>query len=200
MSTMMDARQIARQFVARDNLWLRGTALPGFTPIDWWENDVFVITAAGYWVEYEIKVSRSDFFVDAEKATAEWTGEYQTVGLGKYSCQKKVYRKVTKHSMLERGDLKGPSRFFFITPLHLVTPADLPKWAGLIYAYQPDDRGYIGFKEAVKAPRIHKAKCDEKHRQGVYRSCYSRLHSTVGHRHPVCSMESVPYMGPEGAD
>lgn len=194
----MNAWHIACQFVSRDNRWLRNFCLPNFTPRNWWECDVFEITAAGYFVEYEIKISRSDFFADAGKTRADWPdGEgipYDPVT--KTWPQPPTSR---KHDLLAQGCSRGPSKFYFMTPENLVGINEVPSWAGLIYCKLVRDR-YIQFDEVRKEPRLHKEKADAKHREGVYRACYSRLHSSIGHKMPVCSMEAVPYEGPEGAD
>ena len=50
----------------------RSFVLPNYTPHAWWESDVFEITAAGYFVEYEVKISVSDFKADAKKRDDGW--------------------------------------------------------------------------------------------------------------------------------
>lgn len=199
-ASVTNAWHLALQFMARDNRWLRSTIMPNFTPVGWWENDVFEITGAGYWIEYEIKVSRGDFFADAKKYNTEYPEGFQ------WDPVKKEYPKGvqrTKHERLADGDIKGPNRFYFLVPKGLVKPEEIPAWAGLIYAYknEADDR-YIRFDQVVKAPLIHKSKLDEnhKHRSGVLKCCYGRLHGSIGFGQPVTSRETVPYCGPEGAD
>lgn len=44
-----------------------GPIVPGYTPAGWWENDLFRLTKAGYWYEYEFKSSFRDFKKDFEK-------------------------------------------------------------------------------------------------------------------------------------
>jgi hypothetical protein len=196
----MDAHKIARQFVARDNMWLRSTVLNNFTPRNWFECDVFQITDAGYFVEYEIKISRSDYFADAKKYRQHYPD-------GNGCLWDPIARKYpeavkqTKHELLNSRDEEGPSRFFFITPKGMLRPVEIPVWAALIEAWPHESRPhYLHFEEIVKAPRLHKKKADEAHRTGVYRSCYSRLHSHTAHMGPICSIDSVAYRGPEGAD
>jgi len=73
-----------------------------------YEMDVFRLTRAEYIYEYEIKISRSDFFVDFKKDNGR------------------------KHDKIKTG--KGPNRFFFVVPTGLISIEECPKHAGLIYA------------------------------------------------------------------
>lgn len=41
--------------------------VPGYAPDGWWENDLFRLTNAGYWYEYEFKSSMRDFQADFKK-------------------------------------------------------------------------------------------------------------------------------------
>ena len=106
--------------------------LPNYTPPKWWECDVFEITKAGYFREYEVKCSRSDFFNDSLKTRG----------------------KRNKHKLLQQG--KGPVQFWFVTPQGLVEKAEVPAFAGLIELV--DEYGILGATEVVKAPRLHKSK------------------------------------------
>ena len=51
--------------------WAWGKAghccMPNYTPRDWWECDVFCVSKAGYFTEYEIKLTAQDFRADAQK-------------------------------------------------------------------------------------------------------------------------------------
>lgn len=42
--------------------------VPGYAPTGWWENDLFRLTSAGYWYEYEFKSSMRDFRADFKKS------------------------------------------------------------------------------------------------------------------------------------
>lgn len=93
--------------------------VPRYTPAGWWENDLFRVTKAGYWYEYEIKISAADFRADSQKSESEgWGADRQTR---------------TKHDVLALSE-RGPSRFFFVAPLALAERLlpDVPAWAGLL--------------------------------------------------------------------
>ncbi len=110
----------------------RSFVLPNYTSANWFECDVFEVTAAGYFVEYEVKLTLNDFKADAKK-------------------RRHSYGQATamKHSLLAAADPHGPSRFFFVTPPGLVAvehresldpAAVLPSWAGLIEIERPEWR------------------------------------------------------------
>lgn len=80
------------------------------TYIGSWECDILEVTKSGYSHEYEIKISRADFKVDKLK---------QKHGENKYDT-------------LQAG--KRVNYFSYVCPHGLITPDEVPEWAGLIYA------------------------------------------------------------------
>jgi hypothetical protein len=152
--------------VMRDR-WRRGFCLPNYTPAGWWECDVFELTAAGYFREYEIKLTRSDFLADRAKEKRLLWG----------------LRVESKHQLLAQRSPRGPCRFWYVTPPGLVERAELPEWAGLI---ELADRGEgqrpkwrWDARAVVEAPTLHRQPCDEKiirHARGV---CYYRMHGLL---------------------
>ena len=70
------------------------------------ECDALVITNSNYAVEYEIKISRGDFFADFKKK---------------------------KHKSMRRNDGGKISRFYYVMPKGMVSLDDIPQYAGLIY-------------------------------------------------------------------
>ncbi len=117
-------------------------AAPNYTPVGWWEADLWAVTRAGYAVEYEIKVSVVDFHADRAKSCREFDSESQSFDLHK------------KHDRLAAGDPAGPSRFFYVIPEEIrphIEPR-LPKWAGLVI-YQKHRVRFV-----VQAPKLHAVK------------------------------------------
>lgn len=92
------------------------------------ECDLFRITQADFIYEYEIKISRSDFFADFKKKDKH---EILKAGIGKY-C---------------------PNRFFYVTTENLVSIDEVPKYAGLLYF-----DGVAFFDVKKNAPLIHRNK------------------------------------------
>lgn len=71
-----------------------------------WEADILEITKAGYLYEFEVKISRRDFALDSAKGR--------------------------KYEVLEAGE--RVNYFSYIVPEGLISPEEVPDWAGLIYA------------------------------------------------------------------
>lgn len=149
----------------------RAFVLPRYTPIDWWECDVFELTDAGYFREYEVKLTRRDFDLDANKTREIYKG---------YGEPREV---LNKHECLARGDVRGPKEFFFVTPPGLVAVIDLPIWAGLIElhdrgeGYRPTNRWIPSV--IVPAPRLHNQKADPKIHKAALGTCYWRMHNAL---------------------
>lgn len=125
------------------------------------EADVLAISRAGIATEFEIKMSRSDFFADFKKP---------------------------KHKYFQRENLKGnlqslyiklPNKFYFACPKGLIKPQEVPEYAGLIYftkfRLNGQEQPYIEFSYEKKAPYIHRVKVDE----SIYKSIASVLSSRM---------------------
>ena len=75
-----------------------------------WEMDLFRLTNSDIIYEYEIKISRSDYFADFKKCFGE----------------------ETKHSRFLNGSCDC-NKFFFVVPKDLISIEEVPNYAGLIY-------------------------------------------------------------------
>jgi hypothetical protein len=107
-----------------------------FTGLGLGECDVISISKSNYIYEYEIKISRSDFFAD--------------------------FKKIKHIPMLEGKSIKkdiylSPNYFYFVTPTNLINIEEIPKYAGLIYMDE-----MLQFKTIKKAPLIHNEKANDK--------------------------------------
>lgn len=92
-----------------------------------WEADILEITKAGYLYEFEVKISRRDFKIDASKT--------ETYG-----------RRRRKYDVLKAGE--RVNYFSYIVPEGLIAPEEVPEWAGLIYARSYKARVCVGFDPA----------------------------------------------------
>lgn len=102
-----------------------------------WESDFFILRQNGYCIEFEIKISRADFFNDKKK--------------------------INKHLILETGKTMSynieeihdfrPNKFYYVVPENLIKVEEIPNYAGLIYVN--DLNQIIIVKEA---PFLHKNK------------------------------------------
>jgi hypothetical protein len=160
--------------------WKRNFCLPRFTPAGWWEADVFELTRAGYWREYEVKVTRADFRKDAEKARHKVV---KVEGPADGRKRKLELRRNSKHDLLAARDTSGPTQFWFVCPVGLIAPDEVPEWAGLLHMHD-SGRGpkkYRIWDTVVKAaPRLHGEKCSAKVVEKARESCYWRLHAAWG--------------------
>lgn len=106
---------------------------PRYTRVQWFECDVARITKAGYYLEYEIKVTAADFRADFKKSN----------------------HRGNKHELLAAGSTYGPNRFWFVIPERLWGKvADLvPDHAGVRLC-----TGRWNFKTVKEAPLLHNQK------------------------------------------
>jgi hypothetical protein len=107
---------------------------PNYYPPFWFECDIFSLTTAGYFYEHEIKLTKSDFKADASK-------------------KRKIYKQPerTKYELLQEGVKEAPVCFYYVCPNDLLTPEDIPDFAGLKYI--SEDCWHV--REIKKAPRLH---------------------------------------------
>lgn len=126
----MTERTIQRQLFWR---YHSGAAaiMPNYTPIGWYECDLFIVTKSLYSVEYEIKITVQDFRADA--------------------------RKRRKHQRLRGRTGWLPTRFFYVVPKGLIDPSEVPEYAGLIYSLSSKGRLHVE-KEAM---RLHTEKHEQ---------------------------------------
>lgn len=158
--------EIVRQLVREK--WAASFVIPSFTPDGWWENDVFEVTKARYWHEYEVKTSRSDFLADSRKRKVEsWSVVERRLVPNEGP---------TKHEMLAGRSERGPSRFTFVVPDGMLGVHEVPEWAGLIVARKSNNGRWLSLITAKPAPRLHKLAFDLK---GVWPTCYYRFHRAV---------------------
>lgn len=143
--------------------------LPNYTPERWHECDMFGVTRAGYFHEFEIKLTKSDFKADAKKRQgARYDVNKET---GKWDRTPGEL----KHDRLFALDEHGPSRFWYVAPSGLIALADLPTWAGLLNYAIGSDRNYGHFETAKDAPQLHRKKVAREVLRHAMNVCYYRL-------------------------
>lgn len=163
-SPPMTAKLIQRELIR--TRWTRNFILPNYTPKGWWECDLFELTAAGLFREYEIKVSLSDFRKDATKERNTWQTRTNPLS-----------DPINKHVQIRARHPASPTRFFYVTPTDLLSPEIVPYWAGLITVHRSGSR----LVETVKkpAPLLHKGKVSEDVRDHARGICYWRMHRAL---------------------
>jgi len=143
----------------------RHFCIPRYTPYRWWENDVFMITDSGYWYEFEIKLTIGDFRKDKNKEMTRW---------GRWDNGKIPKNILNKHDLLANTE-EGPLSFYFVAPAGIIPHRDIPAWAGLI-EFTVSGKNYYEKVPAIKAPRRHKNKIDNKEQTASLKTCYWRFH------------------------
>ena len=149
--------------------WMKTTMLANFTPRDWWECDVIEITRAGYFREYEVKLTLADFRRDEGTDRRVFPRPYD-----------QPPRTEKKHQQLALSDPRGPVEFWYVAPSGIIPREEIPEWAGLIEVkdHGPEASPHWRFSASVTvpAPRLHHHKASPEIRAGLLESCYYRLH------------------------
>ena len=101
----MTARDITEILIIFLNPYQQRFLLDNFFFTPKWEIDLLRVTRSNLIVEYEIKVSKKDFFAD--------------------------FKKKSKHEKLLKG-VDCPNRFFYVVPEGLIDLEKIPSYAGLI--------------------------------------------------------------------
>ncbi len=122
-----------------------------------WESDFFVQKDNGYAYEFEIKISRSDFFNDKKKVEKHLileTGIYHSKGWqSTWNNETKCFDHEEKAT--DQEHTFRPNKFFYVVPEGLISAFEIPKYAGLMYVPADQYKEIITVKEA---PFIHKDK------------------------------------------
>lgn len=135
------------------------------------ECDVLKITPSNISYEYEVKVSRADFFADFKKQSITYKMED-----GDY-----VRLAEDKHTQIKDG--KRTNYFYFVVPDGLVTALEVPDYAGLIYAKESSFTAFSGsgrrifFRTVKSAPRLTKNKASNEHITDLHNKIYYRFHT-----------------------
>lgn len=126
-----------------------------------WESDVISVNRTGFIAEFEIKVTRSDFRADAKKAHRHL-----------------LIDPVQKSAWTDRTFTHPrPNYFYYVVPTGLVTPDEVPDYAGLIYAEKrvEDCALFYGMTQEIKpAKRLHKDKISDSQRHQLCRALTGR--------------------------
>ncbi len=147
--------------------------MTNFTPRQWFECDLAVVTKAGYFVEYEVKLTVADIRADAKK----YRERYLNLDARRTRWPFRRCREF-KHDQMRQSDVRGPSRYFMAVPESLVDRPEIPKWAGVV---KLSDFGSRRLHASLYRPaqRLHGHKVDRQFVQLMQRSGYYRYWSQV---------------------
>jgi len=118
----------------------------------WHEADLIYLTKSGYSTEFEIKISRSDFFND----------------------KKKTCGKISKAEYLRSG--KGCNYFYYVVPKGLIKLSEVPEYAGLIEI--DFTRSYNHIDYVKLSPKLKKEKT-EWIKEKIFEKAYYRYEDKI---------------------
>ena len=107
------------------------------------ESDIVSVTKTGYFVEYEVKISRADFLADRRKS--------------KWKTYKFHYD-------------KAPKYFYYLLPKDVAKVEELPDFAGLI-EFTVNDGNY-SFETVHKPTVLNRLKATEKQKYNLLKKLY----------------------------
>lgn len=134
------------------------------------EADLFCIRSSGFCDEFEIKLTRSDFFNDAKKSVnyrdCDWNGVDSDFLKNNPNWQREKllapWQKL-KHQALIDGDM--PTNYFwYILKSGIVELTEVPEWAGVFFV---NDAGELIRQRQPK--RLHKEKLSHEFRYKISR-------------------------------
>lgn len=118
------------------------------------------ITRQGFFKEYEVKVTRADFFADS--------GKSKRLLISDSPNKVSVVKECLKHGLLKARHWQGPSQFWYITPEGLVYKEEIPEYAGCLTF---DGQRFNVLK---RAPRLHKHRMDDSVARSLFTNTYFR--------------------------
>ena len=139
-----------------------------------WESDKLLRTQAGYYYEFEVKISRADFKNDFKHKIDKHIILSSTMPDDKsqpiqatlfdnlYKQKRKRYPEITKEQVIERWgnvesicrDKRMPNYFYYAVPEGMLEPDEIPPYAGLVYVSEDGKT----LRTIVDAPRLHDRK------------------------------------------
>jgi len=130
-----------------------------------WEVDLLSVTRAGYFHEFEIKITLADFKADS--------------------------RKQRKHQKLKLGTQHIPKYFWYVIYGFELQAEDVPGHAGLIEIAPNKSCWYLGYPRVLKeAPKLNGRKITEKEKERLCQSAYYRFwrenETRLKNVHSVC--------------
>lgn len=131
------------------------------------ESDLVRVTKSGYAIEYEIKLTKSDFKADFKKRKLKYEG---------FDGRHVKYSSRSKYDWLLEGN--GATEFYYVFPKDLIKHEDVPEWAGIIEVSE----NRIHLDVIRKSKRLNKTCVSDQKLKDIYTSCYYRYWSEVSKR------------------
>lgn len=169
--------ELSESIIAR-SLWLKwgmgaNCAAPNIKLYPF-ESDLLVLRNTGYVIEYEIKLSVSDFRADSKKSHRVLTG---TEHNGTFI--KELYGTVTRHDWLRMG--AGPNRFYYVVSDSIMDKLDVPDWAGVIGCWPTRSKDRCGVAIRKSPKLLHRKKAGDQVQKKILQSLYYRYWLNFAH-------------------
>lgn len=130
------------------------------------ESDLLILRTSGTVIEYEIKLSVSDFKAGLKKK--------QVINPNnKNRRQNKIHPEQTytyRHDYLISG--LGANMFYYVAPDYVINAVDIPEWAGIIKATPNNTANHCSILIQRKAKSLHRDKALDSMREKIMTSCY----------------------------
>lgn len=136
---------------------------PNFTPVDWFECDLFTLTKGNRFYECEIKLTREDFKRDSLKS-------HSVPNIKPPGAKGPLYTQRYKHQELSNRCESGPAKFYFVTPEGMLKDHEIPEWAGLITF-----NARLKLNVKIEAPQLHRKAISSDHIERMGRVFYYRF-------------------------
>jgi len=120
-----------------------------------WEADVLRVLKSGYWHEYEIKLSVSDYRADFQKKVTGWKSDsarkHNLYKSDAVLWHRDIYGPAYRNS---KAIIPKPATFHFVTPAGLLDGIVLPEHVGLIEVAERARGAGLDCKTKKRAPRL----------------------------------------------
>lgn len=130
------------------------------------ESDLLIVRKSGTVVEYEVKLSISDYRAGLKKRQC----------INPYNTHKRQSRLFVNQELVSRHDYltagMGANMFYYVAPEGVLKGVDIPDWAGIIQVRETQTANSCGSFIVRKAKKLHKGKADEAAKNRILISCY----------------------------
>jgi hypothetical protein len=131
------------------------------------ESDFLVVTKARLVTEFEIKLATDDFRQEFKEPKAGGSND-------KWRKHDHMRRRLA-HSEHFPAKIATANRYYFVAPMGVIPPADVPEYAGLLLALV-SERGKIDLVVQREALLLHREKATEKAIRAFGRGMMFRWH------------------------
>lgn len=131
------------------------------------ESDLLILRDSGTVIEYEIKLSVSDFKAGLKKRARLSASDKNRRIRQIFNDERNT---VSRHDYLTSG--MGANMFYYVAPKEVIDKVDIPDWAGIIRV-SPNQSADVCSRVMIKKAKVlHRNKAPESMRNKILTSCY----------------------------